>query len=59
MLITDMPDNAVPISSACSRRRRRNIIVLPVLFEGQVKAVIELASLGDIHRPADHRSSSS
>ena len=31
---------------ACSRRRPRNVIVLPVLFEGQVKAVIELASLG-------------
>ena len=31
---------------ACSRRRRSNVIVLPVLFEGQVKAVIELASLG-------------
>ncbi len=37
----------------CSRRVPRNIIVLPVLFEGQVKAVIELASLTDVHRPAD------
>ena len=31
---------------ACSRRTPKSIIVLPVLFEGQVKAVIELASLG-------------
>ena len=32
---------------ACSGRHRRTSIVLPVLFEGQVKAVIELASLHD------------
>ena len=32
---------------ACSRRTPKSIIVLPVLFEGQVKAVIELASLSD------------
>ena len=25
----------------------RSVVVLPVLFEGQVKAVIELASLND------------
>ena len=29
---------------AWARRRRCNIVVLPVLFEGEVKAVIELAS---------------
>jgi signal transduction histidine kinase/HAMP domain-containing protein len=28
-------------------RRPRNVIVLPVLYEGQVKAVVELASLND------------
>ena len=32
-------------AAACSTRAPRNVIVLPVLFEGQVKAVIELASL--------------
>ena len=31
----------------CSRSTPRNIIVLPVLFENQVKAVIELASLNE------------
>jgi len=36
----------VPITSGLFRAMPRNIIVLPVLFEGQVKAVIELASLG-------------
>jgi CheY-like chemotaxis protein/signal transduction histidine kinase/HAMP domain-containing protein len=45
MLITDMPDSAVPISSALFTMPPRNNIVLPVLFESQVKAVIELASI--------------
>jgi len=45
LLVTHLPDNVVPISSALFRAPPRNIIVLPVLFENQVKAVIELASL--------------
>src|SRR6185437_10277361 len=45
MLITDMPSNVVPITSGLFKATPRNIIVLPVLFEGQVKAVIELASV--------------
>ena len=35
------------IAAACSSARPRNVIVLPVLYEGQVKAVIELASLSE------------
>jgi HAMP domain-containing protein/CheY-like chemotaxis protein/signal transduction histidine kinase len=46
MLITDIPSNVVPITSGLFRAPPKNVIVLPVLFEGQVKAVIELASLG-------------
>jgi HAMP domain-containing protein/CheY-like chemotaxis protein len=46
MLITDIPDNVVPISSGLFKALPKNVIVLPVLFEGQVKAVIELGSLG-------------
>ena len=45
MLITEMPENVVPISSALFKVAPRNNIVLPVLFENQVKAVIELASV--------------
>jgi HAMP domain-containing protein/CheY-like chemotaxis protein/signal transduction histidine kinase len=45
MLITDMPASTVPISSALLKLTPRNNIVLPVLFENQVKAVIELASI--------------
>jgi CheY-like chemotaxis protein/signal transduction histidine kinase len=45
MLISDLPDKTVPISSGLFRSVPRNVIVLPVLFEDRVKAVIELASL--------------
>ncbi len=40
-----MPDAARPITSGLYSAPPRSLIVLPVLFEGQVKAVIELASL--------------
>jgi hypothetical protein len=46
MLITQIPDGVVPITSGLFQAKPNNLIVLPVLFEGQVKAVIELASLG-------------
>ncbi len=44
-LVSDIPADAVPVSSALMRVVPRNLVVLPVLFENQVKAVIELASL--------------
>ncbi|MGQ3313406.1 response regulator, partial [Reyranella sp.] len=43
--ISTMPDAARPITSGLFSASPRSLIVLPVLFEGQVKAVIELASL--------------
>ncbi len=46
MLITDIPADVAPVTSGLFKAVPKNIIVLPVLFEGQVKAVIELASLG-------------
>ncbi|MDE2229821.1 MAG: response regulator [Alphaproteobacteria bacterium] len=45
-LITDLPANVVPIGAGVLTMLPKNIIVLPVLFEGQVKAVIELSSVG-------------
>jgi CheY-like chemotaxis protein/signal transduction histidine kinase len=45
MLVTDIPQSAVPIGSALFKVIPDNVIVLPVLFENQVKAVIELASV--------------
>jgi CheY-like chemotaxis protein/HAMP domain-containing protein/GAF domain-containing protein len=45
MVVNDLPDEAIPISSGLFQVVPRNAIILPVLFEGEVKAVIELASL--------------
>ena len=45
-LLGDLPDGVVTISSGLVAARPRNLVVLPVLFEDEVKAVIELASLG-------------
>jgi CheY-like chemotaxis protein/signal transduction histidine kinase len=42
-----VPQGAVPIGSALFKAVPRNIVVLPVLFENQVKAVIELASVSE------------
>jgi len=47
MLVSEMPDNVVPIVSGLFEILPNNLIVLPILFEGQVKAVIELASVGN------------
>ena len=44
ILLTNVPEDYVRISSGLGEAPPRNIIVLPVLFEGEVKAVIELAS---------------
>ena len=45
ILLTDVPRDYVRISSGLGRPPPRNLIVLPVLFEGEIKAVIELATL--------------
>jgi signal transduction histidine kinase/CheY-like chemotaxis protein/HAMP domain-containing protein len=44
ILLTKVPADYVQISSGLGEATPLNLIVLPVLFEGQVKAVIELAS---------------
>jgi CheY-like chemotaxis protein/HAMP domain-containing protein len=44
ILITDVPGDYIRISSGLGEAPPLNIVVLPVLFEGNVKAVIELAS---------------
>src|SRR6185369_11755476 len=45
ILLDHIPPDYVRISSGLGDAAPRNLIVLPVLFEGQTKAVIELASL--------------
>ncbi|HET7230447.1 MAG TPA: HAMP domain-containing protein [Longimicrobium sp.] len=44
ILLHGVPDDYIVISSGLGEAPPRNIIVLPVLFEGEVKAVIELAA---------------
>jgi HAMP domain-containing protein/CheY-like chemotaxis protein/signal transduction histidine kinase len=44
-LLSDIPADATLINSALLRVAPKNLVVLPVLFEGQVKAVIELGSV--------------
>ena len=44
ILLTQVPSDYIRINSGLGEAPPLNIIVLPVLFEGQVKAVIELAS---------------
>ncbi len=44
ILLTNVPGDYVQIGSGLGQAPPKNIIVLPVLFEGQVKAVMELSS---------------
>jgi GAF domain-containing protein len=53
ILLRDVPPTAVQIQSGLLSAKPRSVVVLPVLFEDEVKAVIELASLDeftDTHR---------
>jgi len=47
MVLREVPGSAIRIASGLIDAEPRNVVVLPVLFEGQVKAVIELASLDE------------
>ncbi len=44
MRLTDAPHEYMRISSGLGEARASNVIILPALFEGEVKAVLELAS---------------
>uniref|UniRef100_UPI002FF8E484 response regulator n=1 Tax=Nostoc sp. TaxID=1180 RepID=UPI002FF8E484 len=46
ILLTEVPSDYIRISSGLGEAPPLNIIVLPVMFETQVNAVIELASFG-------------
>ncbi len=51
-VLTNVPQDYIKISSGLGEATPLSIVVLPVLFEGKVKAVIELASFhnfSDIH----------
>jgi signal transduction histidine kinase/CheY-like chemotaxis protein len=49
ILLTSVPPDYIRISSGLGHSVPVNIIVLPILFEGQVKAVLELASFDQIN----------
>jgi HAMP domain-containing protein/DNA-binding response OmpR family regulator/signal transduction histidine kinase len=52
ILVTQVPRDYIRISSSLGEALPVNVIVLPVLFEGEAKAVIELASFhtfSDVH----------
>ncbi len=44
ILLTEVPQDYIKISSGLGEATPLNVVVLPVLFEGQVTAIIELAS---------------
>ncbi|HMJ33564.1 MAG TPA: ATP-binding protein, partial [Baekduia sp.] len=48
ILVEDVPEDYVKVTSGLGESTPRNIIVLPVVFEEQVLGVIELASLQSI-----------
>lgn len=45
ILLTDVPGNYAKISSGLGEFHPMNVVVLPILFEGEVKAVMELSSV--------------
>jgi HAMP domain-containing protein/signal transduction histidine kinase/DNA-binding response OmpR family regulator len=45
ILLTSIPSSYTPVHSTLGEASPASIVVLPVLFEGETKAVIELASL--------------
>jgi hypothetical protein len=47
LLINSVPESYVQISSGLGEASPRNIAVLPVLFEGEVRAVLELATFDE------------
>jgi CheY-like chemotaxis protein/signal transduction histidine kinase/HAMP domain-containing protein len=47
LLITDLDTRTIEVRGGLVSVRPRSVIVLPVLYEGEVKAVLELASLYD------------
>ncbi len=44
ILLTNVPKNYIKISSGLGKANPVNLVILPVLFEKEIKAVIELAS---------------
>jgi CheY-like chemotaxis protein/signal transduction histidine kinase len=51
LLLARVPADSIRLSSGLVEAQPRNVIVLPVLYEGEIKAVIELASMYEFTGP--------
>jgi HAMP domain-containing protein/signal transduction histidine kinase/CheY-like chemotaxis protein len=49
IILRNVPSNYIKITSGLGRAKPANLIILPVLFENNIKAVIELASLDEFN----------
>jgi CheY-like chemotaxis protein/signal transduction histidine kinase len=49
LLLSNVPADSIRIASGSFEASPRSVVVLPVLFEGESKAVIELASMEPFH----------
>jgi signal transduction histidine kinase/HAMP domain-containing protein/ActR/RegA family two-component response regulator len=47
IVVRDVPEDFIYVTSGMGAARPRAVVVLPVLFEGETKAVIELASFSE------------
>ncbi len=47
IVVTELPEDYIHIASSLGEAPPRTIVVLPILFEGEVKGVIELGSFQD------------
>jgi HAMP domain-containing protein/CheY-like chemotaxis protein len=51
LLLARIPQDSIRMGSGLVEAQPRNVIVLPVLYEGEIKAVIELASMYEFTAP--------
>ena len=54
ILVANVPEDAVPVGSVMFSALPKSLVVFPVVFEGQVKAVLGVASLNEL--PQSHLS---
>ncbi|HET9251922.1 MAG TPA: HAMP domain-containing protein [Candidatus Eisenbacteria bacterium] len=47
ILVTNIPGDTVPIGTALFQALPRSVVVFPIIFEGEIRAVLGLASLQD------------
>ncbi|UJR78655.1 HAMP domain-containing protein [Sandaracinus amylolyticus] len=48
IIVSGVPDDYAPIGSGLGEAQARNIAVFPILFENQLRGVVEIASFGEL-----------